>query len=679
MATRMLRRTEARNRLRLPSERALLEALESSDDLAGRVLSIHTPAGEGEVFVVLPPLGEALDRISSQASAFGGDLAPFSRTEENLLKGDGRGDKLVERSIEEYLEALPLVPLEKEPEEHWRGEHLILIRGGLDEYRRILNSIFKFDIDSARGFLETAALEEPDSGFLVRLRGLSSIFPFLQWEDDGAVKVFTPFQESSRLYVEKGFTHPVRRFEDYHRRLGEFTLAPSGEPWLRFPRVQFAPITSSVDLRAGIHEEPLKLDMKDFGPDERLEVRLELVNAGSESAGAHHQGKLNQRIQRLERFRDRTNARLSELYGILKPRSEGPGGGVLYCFSDNCAESLFNFVASYPFSFVKEFRYLPVYWRLGEKEGGILHLLEAPERAALPPVIAVDCEVYRADGNFDRLGIPVYIPAGDRLWPAVHFSVEDAAVLRSGIFGDGECDTKFCFLRRLKGSRDLLKLVLDRRDFVPLSDSVRFLNRTVRTGVVEAINRTARDDLEDEASKINKYLRGSLERLSEEIRAEISSGIEGLREEAEKILGEIEIHRSSLSACEERLARNSEVQRALQELEEKNFLDLRDLLEGVGEAALHRFQEPTARRTALEELLEKLNSGVKEALESSLGRIQREASLLKTRWSEFNSRVRRLEEEIGKVAARFPPGTDEREVLSRALQLFTSLKKGGGE
>ncbi len=711
-------RKEARNRMRLPSEEAFLEALESSEDLPGRILAVHVAAEGGEVWIELSPAGEALDRLTALASALGGEFAALSRADQAALRRSGAWKT---SQIEEYIESLPLVAgrsgaprTGNGAEADWRGEHLALVVGPAEAYRRSLRALLRFNFDPGSGILEAAALQGSSGGYLIHFRGLGSVYPLLEWEEDPAVTVFYPIQEGAKLHVESGYSHPLRRVEDYHGGLGDFTLAPARGPWIRLANIRFAPLTASVAVEAGIHEVPLAMSAKDFGADERLEVKLELVPASPDQAPRGREGKLHQRIERLEKFRDRTNARLSELYGILEPSHESSGSGVLYCFPDSRAESLHGFVAGYPFSLVKGFRYVPVYWRVGEKEGGILHFLEPIERAALPPIIAVDCEVYRPDGNFDRLGVPIYIPAGERLWPAVHFSPDDVPALRAGILGEvneqrgaadrrsspapapaGSCEAhpenervsakiggngdKFCVLRRIKGSKELLKLVIDRRDFRPLNESVRFLNRTVRRGVVEALTRTAVEDSSDGQSEAGRKLRANLDEAEGAVRADIQQRIEAIRAEAEAILAQAETRRASLSTCQEKLQRSAELDRAIQDLDERSFGTLEGLLQALRDAALRRFQEPSARRQTLIEQIDKLKAELTTAISGSVGELERNTEGLEEQWAALERRLRTLGEQLMKLAARRAPDSGDRSALDRAVECLEAARGGSGD
>ncbi len=713
-------RKEARNLLRLPSEEAFLEALESSEDLPGRILAVHVAQDGGEVWVELSPAGEALDRLTALASALGGEFAALSRADQAALRRSGAWKT---GRIEEYIESLPLSSLGsgaqrvgKGSDADWRGEFVALIRGPAEAYRKSLRALLRFNFDPGSGILEAAALQGSSGGYLIRFRGLGSIYPLIEWEENPAVSVFAPAQEGSRLHVERGYVHPLKRVEDYHARLGDFTLVPASGPWVRLENIRFAPLTASVAVQAGIHEVPLKMSAKDFGADERLEVKLELVSASPDRAARGREGKVHQRIERLEKFRDRTNARLSELYGILEPSHETAGSSVLYCFPDSRAESLHGFVAGYPFSLIKGFRYAPVYWRVGEKDGGVLHFLEPIERAALPPLIAVDCEVYRPDGNFDRLGIPIYIPAGERLWPAVHFSSDDVSALRASLLGEGSgeqcgaadrrssrvpapaggCEArpetervsariggsgeKFCVLRRIKGSKDLLKLVLDRRDFRPLNESVRFLNRTVRHAVVEALTRTAAEDAADDQSELGRKLRAKLDEAEGAMRADILERIEGIRAESEAVLAQAEARRASISSCQEKLQRSAELDRAIQEMDERSFGTIEGLLQAVRDAALRRFQEPSTRRQGIIEQIDKLTAELTTVISGSVGELERETEGIAEQWTVVDGRLHLLAEKIMAMTARTAPDSGDRSTLERAVDCLEGARgDAGGE
>ncbi|MBT5874505.1 MAG: hypothetical protein HOH43_13890, partial [Candidatus Latescibacteria bacterium] len=254
------------------------------------------------------------------------------------------------------------------------------------------------------------------------------------------------------------------------------------------------------------------------------------------TSSLYHGQSLKDRIKSLDLQKSRIDRELSHLRDLEQAH-------FLCVFEDTSKDAILNFLSDYPLSRIRNFLYLPC----DSEQENRLHILisrEGASRSDLPGEIAHHGDLYVRDPAWHAIGVDVYLPEGYEIRPFIGFenTVEllhafEPEIALESLNGKS-------FVLRPDSEDAVTKLILPHEDATELTESLQYINATMRTSQLTSI---ASSILEAQDAQFQSQYIDAIDHLDstrDRLKNQFSIYLEGMDEDLNAAIDEL-AHRKS--------------------------------------------------------------------------------------------------------------------------------------
>jgi hypothetical protein len=561
--------------LRFKQEREFIRFLNDTELLRhGRIRAVIRKRGFGGALEVMTDaLPDAdFETVAAKLTAYGAGIAAAGDPAEAQTRGLDMGRYIETIQPEPNAAAAGHEPLTR--------DLLLMVDDQDGLFERTRDQVFRFGCE--RGFRVMAGKAGDRRFFLMRLEGLASLYPVLQWQSQAGYSFFTPLEGNPGCFVQHGYRFPLLDLQSYHPGLGAINLIGEGGWWWKSGTDAFHPVGDLCDVRfAGAHT-PVQIDP--VPPEQLPKFSIELRLVKEEGIG------LARPPREAEGGPDSARSRLAELETkhweidteIERMRHFSQLAPVGYWFDVSSVAALIRFVTHYPPPLVQKFLYCPIQTH----DGQTVHVVvpsDMEQPSYMPPEVARDARTFeRYPSWFARHRIQVFVPQGFEIVPPLEFSSAEPLLRVLG----GAPKGHYFFLDTDTDGK-VISVALPLSALLTLDRSIECANRAKTAQSIEQTGKSLGASLVGEQQRSFEQTRERLEALGQQFAGEFTGIMDRYREEMRKAVALLAERKKTLQERLDLVSEIEQFEKTVQEIRDRQVHGLGEFLQEL-ERALNR-------------------------------------------------------------------------------------------